>query len=73
MDRLDPSMLASRVVEDLRGAIGRAVIDNDPALGQTRLRRHTRDQPWKELLFVARWSYRDISIHLIPISTPSQS
>src|SRR5258708_27168026 len=32
MYRLAPSMLSRRLLEDLRSAVGRAVLDNDPAL-----------------------------------------
>src|ERR1700682_6487146 len=64
MYRLDPRRHARCLVEDLRSPICRAVIDNDPALRQTRLRRHARNQPRKELLFVAGRRYRNISIHL---------
>src|SRR6266851_4198542 len=69
--RLNPSILFRRLVEDFRGAIGGAVIDNDPALRQTRLRRHALNQPGKELFFVAGWSYRYVSIHYI--SKPGSS
>ena len=44
MYRLDPAMLPRGLVEDFRGAIDRAVIDNNPALRQTRLRRHAGNQ-----------------------------
>src|ERR1700737_389233 len=42
MYRLPPLIPSSFLVEDLRSSIGRAVIDNDPALRQSRLRRHAR-------------------------------
>ena len=44
MYRLDPAVLPRGLVEDFRGAIARAVIDDNPALRQARLRRHAGNQ-----------------------------
>ena len=58
-------LLATSVsaIENLAGAIGRAVIDYDPAAGPARLRDHRHQQPREKPLLVARWRYGDIVFH----------
>ena len=63
MLRLDPGMVLRGAIENLAGAIGRAVIDYDPAAGPARLRDHRDQQPREKPLLVARWRYGDIVFH----------
>ena len=63
MLRLDPGMVLRGAIENFAGAIGRAVIDDDPAARPARLCDHRHEQPREKALLVARWRYGDIVFH----------
>src|SRR6202050_2962753 len=60
MLRLDPRMRARGLREDRGGLIGGSIVDDNPARRPQGLRRHRGNQARKELLLVARRSYRQV-------------
>src|SRR5262249_41189990 len=64
--RLDPWMIVRGAIEYLTGAIGRAVVDHDPAAGPLRLRDHRDEQPPEQPFLIARGCYGDVVFHVGP-------